>query len=124
MPSPEARAWFCRAVRTYEADASAGMDLDRAFGLTPAPGQESWWTIEARHARDQRIRQLRRDYFGDLGVTEAARAIARLADKRRRVVGRNEREGTGPEALIDAVIDAGAAFPGPRHLENILRNEL
>jgi hypothetical protein len=51
--------------------------LERAVGLVPMPGNEAWWTIEARERRDRAIRTIAANYCADLGIARAARQIAK-----------------------------------------------
>ena len=121
--------WFISALTRYEKEAASGLDLDRAFDLIPAPGNEAWWTAEARHRRDDRIRKLREQCFPDLGVTEAAREIGKLAFAYQTTAWRFDRQ--RPEvdiadkrkALLRDALATGMPFPKERHLQTILRNE-
>lgn len=118
-------AWFPEALARYEAGAEDGLTLDRAFGLVPPRGGNSWWEAERRTRRDVLIRAARKQYFADLGVTKAAEQIA-LRGRRLRAIARN-REGrvlvAGDELLMQA-LDTGVPFPKARRIEDIIRNEV
>jgi hypothetical protein len=90
-------AWLASAIRTYEADGPAGLGLDEAFGLALRRGITPWWEQEARHRRDELIRQTAAEYFPDLGLAAAAAEIRRAA-----IRARHQRKGreTGPGALL------------------------
>ncbi len=70
-------AWFDASARTYEIEGPGGMDLATAFGLKLKPGESPWWEIERRERRDRVVRQVRAEFFADLSVADAARAIIR-----------------------------------------------
>lgn len=73
----EDAAWFKAALMVYEAGAGEEVTLDRALGLAPTPGQEGWWTIEARTRRDALLREIaRRFYAGELSERRGAAKIA------------------------------------------------
>jgi hypothetical protein len=57
--------WFAAALMVYEAGAGDGVTLDRAFGLAPTPGQEGWWTSEARTRRDALLCEIAARFYVD-----------------------------------------------------------
>jgi hypothetical protein len=130
LPGEEERAWFCSAVRQYEIEARAGATLDRALGLVPAPGQESWWTAEARETRNETIRQIRREYFPDLGITAASREIAQAARRYQATSWRFEKGASAgppadkPHRLIAQALETGCPFPDQRQIRKVLGTEL
>ena len=121
--------WIVSALTRYEQEAASGLDLDRAFELIPEPGNEAWWTAEARRKRDNLIRQLRDECYPDLGVTEAAREIGKLGLAYQTTAWRFDRQRPEIEipdkekALARAALATGLPFPKERHLLTILRNE-
>lgn len=61
----EAGRWFAERLGVYDA-ARGRVTADLAFGLAPAPGQEGWWTLEARSKRDALLCELgARFYSGE-----------------------------------------------------------
>jgi hypothetical protein len=113
----EIAQWAAEALRRYEKQAAAGLDLGRAFGLVPEPGQEAWWTIEERYWRDQQIQEYRQRFFADFGITKAAREIAADGHRKRPVP--NERK-----PFLAEMVKPGQRFPDKRRIASILRNEL
>ncbi len=73
------------ALRRYDEQAAAGVDLDGAFGLrTRGAGQ--WWMLEQRACRDRLLREIVRTRYADMHVSAAAQAILRdlaLLDRQR-----------------------------------------
>jgi hypothetical protein len=61
----EAASWLASGAAIYEAGAGEGVTLCRALGLTPGPGQEGWWTTEARARRDDLLREMARRFYPD-----------------------------------------------------------
>jgi hypothetical protein len=71
-------AWISGSLAVYEAGASEGVTLCRALGIAPAPGQEGWWTVEARAQRDAILCEMaRRFYTGESSETQQAIKMAR-----------------------------------------------
>ncbi len=120
-----AARWFAEGLAAYEAGAADGVTLDRALGLTPPPGGDAWWQVEPRNRRDAALREARRQHFGDLGITTAARRIAARAHRLQVAALRAEPEPPQPgdELLVDALA-SGVPIPRPRRLEDILRSQL
>ena len=73
--------------RRYDDEAAAGLELDQALGLRPAPGQDGWWTVEARATRNQILRSIRTQHYPGLTDTAAARAMLAEIAKRARQAG-------------------------------------
>src|SRR5579872_426769 len=117
--------WFLDALRRYQAGGPSGLSFDRALGLVPEGGQESWWTVEARRKRDDLIRALREQHFPDIGVTRAAHRIAKLAADYQAAIWRSggaRRPDSDPrKRLVASALETGLPFPKARHVENILR---
>ncbi len=105
------------ALRAYEAEAAAGMTLDRALGVSQTSGGGAWWSQEARAARDSVILELRKVHFADCAVAAAAAGIAQLAERRRIA---KSPPVTARETLVDAALRTGVAFPRGRRLRTIL----
>jgi hypothetical protein len=61
----EDAGWFKAALMVYEAGAGDGVTLCRAFGLAPTPGQEGWWTREARTRRDALLCEIANRFYLD-----------------------------------------------------------
>jgi hypothetical protein len=114
-------AWLVGVIAEYEAKAPEGLTLDRAAGLVPPPGQDSWWTVERRRKRDDAIRRLKAEQFGDLGITAAAREIAK-AGNAYLTRGRHGNQIVRKPLLAEA-LETGVPFPGVRQIETILRNQ-
>ena len=69
------RAALADRVRAYLTAAPAGLSLDSAFGLTPTPGQLTWWRAEALATRDAVLRALADRFHADLPTSQQAIAI-------------------------------------------------
>ena len=103
--------------------------LDEALGIKMGRGGVPWWREEAIRRRDNALRQLRAEYYSDLSVNQAARAITQEAKRYGSTAWRfhkNEEElpvrlrGTPREALWVA-FSSGATMPlGERQLRTIL----
>ncbi len=121
-------AWVADALRRYEREAPGGLDLGRAFGLVPDPGGLSWWAVEARRCRDQKIRELYDRHYTDMRIAPAAREISRLARTYQASAWRADRQQpvtVTPDprkALVAEALRTGQPFPGERQIETILRN--
>lgn len=116
-------ARFVEALALYEDGAEDGLTLDRALGLVPPRGGETWWSAERRMRRDAAIRAFRDQQFADLGVTKAAEQIARRG--RRLQATRWDREGRVPAAGDDLLIQAlatGVPFPGEKRIRDIIKS--
>ena len=109
--------WATVALRRYEQEAPGGLELGRAFGLVPGPGQESWWTIEERHRRDLRIRRYHKQFFGHLGIPQAAQEIAADAHRKRPVP--NHRK-----PFLTEMVKTDQRFPSKHRIVMILKNEI
>src|SRR5579862_1649018 len=83
LPDPGDAQWLTEGARRYLAEASTGVTLDRALGLKRPDVNRAWWSIERQRERDEAIRALRRDYFGNLGVTDCAIEMDRLFRRHR-----------------------------------------
>jgi hypothetical protein len=59
----EAPRAFVSGIAVYEAGAADGLDLGDCLGLTPAPGQAAWWTIERRAKAGGKILEIDRLMF-------------------------------------------------------------
>ena len=115
------RTWFCACFDFYEAEAPLSrITLDKAFGLSPPIGRSSWWSEEQLALRDETIRALADDYFGDLGIADQARQIERAA----RLVARGRQPELPAEAraLLQRALTGQRVFPAKDQVENILRN--
>lgn len=130
LPSVNDRAWLVAAVRRYETEAPNGWTLDRALGLAPmTPGQETWWTREAREKRDRAIRTIATNFCADLRITRAARQIAKDGAAYQASTWRHDRSRahlalTDPKKrLLAEALSTGLPFPKARRIEDILRNE-
>lgn len=118
-------SWLGAALERYLSEAQIGMTLERALDVAPRSGEEVWWRAEARAARNAAIAELRRSYFGDLRITDAAREICRLASRvqaRSRGVRSSAPDAIDErvEALVTHALCTGAPFPGPKQIQNIL----
>jgi hypothetical protein len=118
-------------VRQSLARWHAGQPFAEAWGIAIArrPGQRSRGTIERLAARDQAIRELRRRYFGNLGITTAAAAIANAVKRHRAGAWRSDHgypdEITdGQRRLLAEVVRQCDRVPTQRRILDILRNEL
>jgi hypothetical protein len=120
MPCASIALWFCEKFRAYE-QGPADMRLDRALGLLPQPGQESWRTIEAREHRNRAIREIRNIHYQDLGITEAAKEIARLARRAGAVATVCGARQSPVSSLIASALKSGLPLPDARQIENIIR---
>jgi hypothetical protein len=69
----EDATWFKAAVMVYEAGAGDGVTLCSAFELKPTPGQEGFWTIEARARRDALLCEIAARFYAD-EPSESSRA--------------------------------------------------
>jgi hypothetical protein len=58
----EAGRWFAEQLGVYDA-AGGQITADVAFGVAPAPGQEGWWTLEARSKRDALLCELAARFY-------------------------------------------------------------
>lgn len=119
--SPEDAAWFVGAVTKYEAANWAGlhMRLDATLGLG-APGHVTWRRAELRDKRDRLLRNLRRQYFRDLGPWQAAESVALLV--RRFEASQLQPDRVKQDAALEAVAEIlllGQAVPGPRQLARL-----
>jgi hypothetical protein len=59
----ESASWLANGAAVYEAGVGEGVTLCRALGLAPGPGQEGWWTSEARARRGDIIREMARRFY-------------------------------------------------------------
>ena len=116
-PSAHDAAWFSSAVAAYEAG-PADSTFDKAIGLAPAPGCESWRTTEARAKRDAAIAELRREHFADLNDAEAARAIYQLARRMQNTAWQAAQTDPRKQLIVKA-LRSGLPFPAERRLEMI-----
>lgn len=117
-------SWLGLALVRYLEEATLGTTLEEALDVAPRSGEEAWWRAEAREARNAAIAELRRSYFADLRITDAAREICRLAG-RMQARQRGQRSSVPvvvdeQEALIARALCSGAPFPGPKQIRNIL----
>jgi hypothetical protein len=77
IDDPDA-AWISGSLAVYEAGSSEGVTLCRALGIAPAPGQEGWWTVEARAQRDAILCEMRRRFYAsEPSETQQAIKMAR-----------------------------------------------
>jgi hypothetical protein len=122
---PEAAdgVWLSQAIRQYEDGAATGLGLEHALGLVPAPGQERWWTVEARRDRDALIRQYRDEAFSNLSIAAAAREIVLAGRRYQASTWRLDKDGRTPgpnHQRLAQVLATGAPFPGVRRVQAIL----
>jgi len=64
VPDREDARWLAGCVSRYVSEAAAGVDLDAALGLTPAPGAVAWWRARQHAGRDGLLRQAAAGYPG------------------------------------------------------------
>lgn len=129
--SPAAKR-VAAGLRRYEAMAKDGMTLDLALNLSPAPGHDAWWTVEAVERRNALIRELGSRCFADLPITRQAEEIAKVAQtyqatawaRNRRKAPAELRFADDVQRHVDAILRAGprAKVPGKRQLQTILGN--
>jgi hypothetical protein len=116
-------------IERYLEDAAIGLTLDIALGVSPAPGATPWWETEKRERRNAAIRELRERYFGNVGITAAARAIEEEARRYQAATWRHDRgreknaSGDERRKLLGAALGTGLPFPGSRQLRTILGNQ-
>jgi hypothetical protein len=123
--SADVVAWFTAAIAEYDAGAPEGLTLDKALGLVPAPGNDSWWTAEARKRRNRALRTLRQRHYAEIEPSEAAIEIGKLERRYRGVVWREPENLQVDERrlLLREALETGVKFPGKRQLAEILGNE-
>jgi hypothetical protein len=116
-------------VRRSLARWRAGARFSEAWGVGGRAGQRRRKRAEDLAASDRAIRELRRRYFGDFGITTAAREIARAGRQYEATAWRFDRK--NPDAianerhrLMAAVLQHRPSFPRQRRIFDILRNEL
>ena len=114
---------LAEGLHRYLAEARNGLSLDEALGLKPLPGQPAWFTVEKRQRRDAALREIAEKHFAHISLSNAAEQIARLG---RRVLASSRGQMTvAPEddlrRLLHDAIEAGAQWPGPRQIFNVLR---
>lgn len=116
-------AQFVGALRRYEQEAPIGVSLEEALGLAPRPGERTWWRAEEQRRRDETLRQVREQFYPDLGLHAAAKRMAaelqRLertrsppSDERRRLLARARDMSRSLGARrIASIIERTAAAP-------------
>lgn len=71
--------WLAGAVRQYLHGAADGVTLDQCLGVATAQNHRPWWITERLHERDDLLRALHCQHFGELPPEQAAREIATAA---------------------------------------------
>lgn len=125
IPLPSEVAFY---VRESLARWKAGEPLEKAFGVARRPGQRSRKTVADLAISDRAIRELRRQYFADLGITAAAREIARAGRQYEASAWRHDRRNPSDIAdsrrqLMAEALQHRPSFPRQRRIVDILRNE-
>lgn len=75
--TPDLRSWLASSLGRY-----LGHDCDNlneAFGLIQGHGGVPWWREHAIRQRDEALRALSREHYGDLSVYGRAKAIAEIS---------------------------------------------
>lgn len=123
-PSADDMTWLATALEKYLTEAPLGLTMDAALDLVPAAGQNIWWRVEAREARNAAIVELHRHCFADLQIPKAAKEIARLVHTAQKPSRKPTQSSAAPDSRADRLIKAalctGLPFPGPRQIANIL----
>ncbi len=76
--------WAADCFRKYLQGAPEGVSLEQAFGLTVGPGRVPWWREESLKARDDAIRRLADQHFGNLDLNSQADEILQTIRRYRR----------------------------------------
>ena len=122
-------AWLAEVLAQYLVRAPAGLTLDAACGLALGPGGEPWWRTEARHRRDDLIREMRRSFFAAQSTHAAAVAITEAARRYEATAWRRDRTLASPppgyagtiRAALWLALATGERFPsGWRQITEIL----
>ena len=122
-------AWLAEVLVQYLVRAPAGLTLDAACGLALGPGGEPWWRTEARHRRDDLIRDMRRKFFPTKSTHGAAVAITDAARRYEATGWRRDRTLASPppgyagtiRETLWLVLATGERFPsGWRQITEIL----
>lgn len=87
--------WLADRLARYLETAADGNRLDDIFGLSPAPGDVGWWTIEARARRDDLIREIAARHCTG-AIAQRAAAIAFEARRYESGAWLRERHGDRP----------------------------
>jgi hypothetical protein len=105
--------------------------LEEAFELRFPRGGVPWWLEDAMRHRDEALRRMSDEFFGEDGITARAARIHRLATRYAASAWRRDQElpeppksylGT-PRHYLWAAFKSGAPMPlGERQLRNILRS--
>ena len=122
--------WAADCFRKYLQGAHEGVSLEQAFGLTVGPGGMPWWREESLKARDDAIRKLADQHFGNLDLNGQANALLETIRRYRGSRWRFDRlkdrmpesyAGTRSELLYETLRRGGGDLPGSKkHLLQIL----
>lgn len=93
--------WFAaRCLRRYLHARRFGCTFERAVGLEE-DGGPPWWTAYAMQDRNAQIKALAGEHFGDLELTEQARAVAQAMNRYAVTGWRRDRARGGPSETSD-----------------------
>ena len=73
------RSWLASSLDrylTHDCD-----NLNEAFGLVQGHGGVPWWRERAIRQRDEALRALSRETYGDISVYSSAKAIAEISER-------------------------------------------
>ena len=76
--------WLAPRLNHYLTGASEGVSLEQVLDLAVSPGQAPWWREEAQRARDNAIRELADQHFGNLDLNSQADEILQTIRRYRR----------------------------------------
>ena len=123
-------SWLEPRLRNYLTRASEGVTLDQSLEVAVGPGESPWYTREAMAARDDAIRKLASQHFGNLDLSGQADAIAQAIRRYRRARWRFDKlkecmpetyTDTPSESLYEVLCKGdGDAPQSKRHLRRIL----